>query len=264
MRLAWATDLHLDFLDPAERRAFAATVAAARPDGLVVTGDIATGPTVIDALRDLRRDAGVPLWFVLGNHDFYRSSIADVRPRARAVTAEAGGPAWLPATGVVRLGETTALLGHDGWGDGRLGDFAGTTVQLNDFYLIAELTHLHRDALGTRLVALGDEAAAHLRATVAEALTWARHLIVAIHVPPFREACWHEGQISDDDWLPFFTCAAAGEVLREAMAAHPSAHMTVLCGHTHSAGTAEILPNLKVRTGAVAYGRPALQDVLEL
>lgn len=40
------------------------------------------------------------------------------------------------------------------------------------------------------------------------------------HVPPFREASWHQGRISDDDWLPHFTCKAVGDVLREAMVAH--------------------------------------------
>ena len=38
--------------------------------------------------------------------------------------------------------------------------------------------------------------------------------------------------------------------------------MTVLCGHTHSAGIAKILPNLEVRTGAAEYGRPELQGGL--
>ena len=46
------------------------------------------------------------------------------------------------------------------------------------------------------------------------------------------------------------------------MAAHPECEMTVLCGHTHSPGEAQILPNLRVLTGGAEYGRPALQRVL--
>ena len=61
-----------------------------------------------------------------------------------------------------------------------------------------------------------------------------QHIMVLTHVPPFREACWHEGRISDDNWLPHFTCKAVGDVLIEAMAANPDHRMTVLCGHTHS------------------------------
>ena len=58
------------------------------------------------------------------------------------------------------------------------------------------------------------------------------------HVPPFREACWHQGRISDDLWRPPFSCKAVGEALVEAMEAHPGREMTVLCGHTHGAGEA--------------------------
>jgi 3',5'-cyclic-AMP phosphodiesterase len=38
--------------------------------------------------------------------------------------------------------------------------------------------------------------------------------------------------------------------------------MTVLCGHTHGAGEANILPNLLVKTGGAEHGNPALQDAL--
>jgi hypothetical protein len=87
---------------------------------------------------------------------------------------------------------------------------------------------------------------------------------VATHVPPFKEACWHEGRISNDDWLPRFTCKAVGDLLREAALQRPDRRIDVLCGHTHGAGVAEILPNLIVRTGGAEYGRPELQDVLEI
>ncbi len=261
MRLAWLTDIHLDFLDLPRRTRLHQEIRAAAPDGVVITGDIATAPTLPDRLGELADALPCPVWFVLGNHDFYRGSIASVR-RWAATPRES--LTWLPTAGVVRLGPDTALIGHDGWGDARLGDFARTRVMLNDFLLIEDLAGMPKPTLGPKLAALGDEAAAHLADTAREALTWARHVIVAIHVPPFREACWHEGAISDDSWLPFFTCAAAGDALRAAMTAHPDARMTVLCGHTHSSGTADILPNLRVLTGAARYGAPAVQQVLEL
>ncbi|MFM7113065.1 MAG: Eco57I restriction-modification methylase domain-containing protein, partial [Planctomycetota bacterium] len=37
---------------------------------------------------------------------------------------------------------------------------------------------------------------------------------VATHVPPFREACWHEGELSDDQWAPHFTSVVMGDALR--------------------------------------------------
>ncbi|MBZ0233327.1 MAG: metallophosphoesterase, partial [Deltaproteobacteria bacterium] len=84
MRLAWLTDIHLDFLDPAARAALATSVRDRKPDGVVVTGDIAIAPSVLELIEQLATASGAPLWFVLGNHDFYRGSVADVRDRAAA------------------------------------------------------------------------------------------------------------------------------------------------------------------------------------
>ena len=91
--------------------------------------------------------------------------------------------------------------------------------------------------------------------------------ILLIHVrrvPPFRESWWHEGRISNDDYLPLFACRAVGDRLAAVMRSHPGSSMLVLCGHTHSPGVAQILPNLEVRTGGATYGEPALVDVLEI
>ena len=169
---------------------------------------------------------------------------------------------YLTQTGVVALTEETGLVGHDGWADGRLGDYARSEVLLNDYLLIEELSGLNMDDRLERLHALGDEAAAHFRALLPEALGRFRRLIVLTHVPPFREACWHRGRGSDDEWLPHFSCRAVGEVLAAAMVAHPECEMTVLCGHTHSPGEVHILPNIRVLTGGAEYGRPQLQRVL--
>jgi hypothetical protein len=40
--------------------------------------------------------------------------------------------------------------------------------------------------------------------------------------------------------------------------------MTVLYGHTHGSGEAEILPDLRVRTVGAVYGKPCVQRALEL
>ena len=115
---------------------------------------------------------------------------------------------------------------------------------LNDFGLIGEFGGFD-EARAQRLAklhALGDEAAAHLRAVLPDALARFKHVVVLTHVPPFREACWHEGKVSDDNWLPFFSCKAVGDALVEAMIAAPDRQMTVLCGHTHGGARVQILP----------------------
>jgi 3',5'-cyclic-AMP phosphodiesterase len=80
----------------------------------------------------------------------------------------------------------------------------------------------------------------HFRTVLPEAQRQFHHIFVLSHDPPFREACWHEGQISDENWL------------------------TVLCGHSHSAGEAQVLPNPHVLTGGAIYGKPMIQRVMEV
>ncbi|MCA9476638.1 MAG: hypothetical protein KC563_12660, partial [Nitrospira sp.] len=83
-------------------------------------------------------------------------------------------------------------------------------------------------------------------------------------VPPFKEACWYEGKTGNNDWLPYFTCKAVGEVLLEMAQRHASCQVIVLCGHTHHAGSVQILPNLKVLTGSAEYGQPRIEHIFQI
>jgi hypothetical protein len=133
---------------------------------------------------------------------------------------------------------------------------------LTDYVIIQELAWLQPTALQRVLHDLGDEAAGFLRQALDRALTTFEHVIVLMHVPPIREACVYDGRISDHDWLPHFSCAAAGKALVEVMENHPDRRATVLCGHTHGAGTTQPLPNLVIHTGAATYGKPEVQRLI--
>ena len=264
MKLAWLTDIHLNFLDNAGAAAFCQRVAGVDADAILLSGDIDEADDVVRHLDLLETAVQRPVYFVLGNHDFYRGSIAGVRASVEATCAVSPNLHWLPVAGVVPLTAETCLIGHDGWGDARLGDFAGSPIELNDWELIAEFDGLSRRGRLAKLRELGDEAGAHFRAVLPGALLRFRHVVAVLHVPPFRESCWYDGRISDDDWLPHFTCKAAGDALAEAMAARPDRQMTVLCGHTHGGGEAQIRPNLRVLTGGAVYGKPEVQRVIEV
>jgi hypothetical protein len=90
------------------------------------------------------------------------------------------------------------------------------------------------------------------------------HVIVATHIPPFREAAWYPGRPSADDYLPFFSCKAVGDVLVEAGRAHPQCRFLVLCGHTHDGGEIQVAENLRVITGPAEYGKPEIQQIIDV
>jgi len=271
VKIAWSTDPHFNFVGRAKVRTYCAEVADSGAEALLLGGDIAEAPSLENWLRFVVDQLELPVYFVLGNHDYYGGSIDEVRRQVAALDHER--LVYLDESGVIPLSETVALVGNGGWGDGRIGDFARSEVILNDYVMITELRcagspgepenplsgWMHKGALAARLGQLGDECAASLRPVLNEALIRFEQVVVLTHVPPFKEACWHEGRLSGEDWLPGFTCKAVGDVLAELASAHPQRQLSVLCGHTHSDGLANPAANLSVRTGSARYGHPAFE-----
>ncbi|MBY0397283.1 MAG: metallophosphoesterase [Thermoleophilia bacterium] len=264
MRLAWLTDIHLNFVDAGQVDALCREIEATGADAVLLGGDIAEAEDLIGHLEGLDDRLARPIYHVLGNHDYYRGAIGAVRAEVSALATRRPRVRWLPAEGVVPLTGSTALVGHDGWSDARIGDYAASPLVLNDYRLIDDLKDLDPTARRVRLETLGDEAAAHLRATLPAALERFERVLVLTHVPPFREACKHPGRFAWDDWLPHFTCKAMGDALVEAAEAFPDRALMVLCGHVHSSHDVTIRPNLRVLTGGAAYGKPGIEGVLTI
>ena len=269
MRLAWATDIHLNFAKPAVRRRFLESLSEAA-DAVAISGDIAASLDVQAYLDEMQDYLQRPIFFVLGNHDFYGGSIAKTRSAVTRLAARGSHLVYLTATTAVELSPQTCILGHDGWADARLGDFERSNVMLNDYRLIEELTRWRRDVIRPReslrrvLHELGDEAAKHVEQALAEISGRYKHVIVVTHVPPFHEATWHQQQISDDNWLPHFSCKAVGDMLLRAAVSNPGCQFLVLCGHTHGGGEAQLLDNLRVFTGEAEYGHPEIRRIIDV
>jgi 3',5'-cyclic-AMP phosphodiesterase len=262
-RIVWLTDLHLNFLPERQVDQFLREVADARPHAVLVGGDIGESQNVCDYLGQMSEMIPAPIYFVLGNHDYYHGSIAETRQRVVAFCARRPRLHFLSRDDVHALTSHVGVVGHDGWADGRLGDYARSLVIMHDSKLIADLASLGKEGRWQVIKALGDEAAAHFRRVLPLAFAHYRDVLLLTHVPPFRQACWHQGQISDDQWAPHFTCQAVGQAILEFMTGHPQCRLTVLCGHTHGSGETQPLPNVQVLTGGAEYGKPAITRVLE-
>jgi 3',5'-cyclic-AMP phosphodiesterase len=261
-RWGWATDIHLNFLDGAALGEFLSTLRNADLDGLLVGGDIAESDTLRSALGTLETQFGRPVYFVLGNHDYYFASFAAVRREVAELCAASPALRYLTGGPALPLSERTGVVGHDGWADARSGDYTGSEILFNDYFLIEDLAGLDADERRVKLNELGDEAARALAASLPAALEQFENLVALFHFPPFASACWYRGEVSPDDYLPHLCCTVAGEVLADTMSRYPRRQLTVLCGHTHGGGCVQIAPNLIVKTGAARYGAPALQEVL--
>ena len=254
------TDIHLNFINADKLEVFCARVSSLHPDIVLIGGDIGEAPSLAKILLSLEIKLRCPIYFVLGNHDYYHGSIAEVRNQVQIITNNSAYLHYLPNTGAVRLSSSSCLLGHDSWADGRYGHYFDSDVILNDYALIKDLSHLDKQSRLQKLKQLGDEAADYFRRQLNQAFLKYQHVLILTHVPPFIEACWHEGNLSNDHFLPHFCCKATGDVFIDLMHKYPDKNLTILCGHTHSGGMSQILPNLFVKTGGANYGQPAIQD----
>jgi 3',5'-cyclic AMP phosphodiesterase CpdA len=201
-RLIWITDPHLGHAREAGTLpAFLSSLkeACAGADGLIVTGDFAESRELESFILEIAQAAATDVHFVLGNHDYYGGYVEEVRERVLALADRHASLTYLHRHGPVSLPGHVALVGTDGWGDARLGNWSSSKVILNDFHLVYDLAPLPSPELLARLRALGDESAVHLERVLADALREHDQVVVATHVPPFADAAWHEGKRSDPD-----------------------------------------------------------------
>jgi Icc protein len=262
-RLAWFTDIHLNFLRMSEAcKSFGQYMAKeADYDAAVISGDISESPTLKLHLESFVEGLGKSAHFVLGNHDFYGSSIHNTLKKAAKLAN------WLTRDGVIELTPETALVGHDGWYDTLLGD------PYSDFYMadwecIKEyrrqfrrherggVIHLSQD--------LGLSAVREFRPILERALEQYPLVIMATHVPPFKQSAWHDFRPSSPKTLPWYTSKLMGDMLLEVLHPKPNRRLLVLCGHTHSSANYQPLPNLQVLTGSAKYYAPDLAGILKI
>ncbi len=263
MRLGWITDPHLNHCSLAAWERFVAQVRQSDCAAVVISGDISEGEDVMFQLRRMADAFAVPIYFVLGNHDFYFSSLERTRRGIREGAAADPRLHYLPDVPPVQLAPGIVMIGEDGWGDATEGDYARSRVRLNDFQLIDDFRLAGPSQWPSMLTELGRQSAMRLSRQLEVALRDNQQVLVVTHVPPYREACWYEGRTTDDHWAPFFVCGQTGVVLRQAAQQHCAARLEVICGHTHHGGVAEIQENLRVTTAGAEYGEPALACVID-
>jgi 3',5'-cyclic-AMP phosphodiesterase len=115
-RLAWRTGIHLIFVTPGDVNALCRAVRAAGVDAILLVGDVGEVTGVATDREGLDAGLGLPIDFVLGNHDFYRGRIARTRARAgvEALYPRSPRPRWMPWSAMVGLTDQAGLVGHVG------------------------------------------------------------------------------------------------------------------------------------------------------
>ncbi|MEM7478177.1 MAG: metallophosphoesterase [Planctomycetota bacterium] len=261
---AWISDPHFNFVPLSDWEILVEQITSSQAQAILITGDISESEDVAWQLERLQSACEKPIYFVLGNHDFYHGSIKGTRRGVEELCQARDGLHFLTGSQPIRLDDSWTLCGDDGWADGRIGDYFRSPVRMNDFVLIDELTNLDDLSRWKRLKREGTESALRLRRQLEAARQVSQNSIVLTHVPPFREACWYQGSHSNDDWAPFFASYVMGWMLKRFCQRYPEHSILVLCGHTHSEGKSRILNNLTVWTAGAEYGEPTIAEMITL
>lgn len=273
--LAWATDVHLDFLSDHEVLNFATRLVADNPSAVVITGDVSVADRLIYHLSVIERVAQRPVYFVLGNHDYYGGSIEKVRQDMKGLTNLSQFLRYLPSTPYVALTPSTALVGHDCWYDAMNGDWRRSNFFMTDWTHIKEFVvgagvrrgdpHTANMSMIVETARkLSHEGATHVHDGIKAAARYHKNVIVAAHVPPFPETHIYEGKAGDPGAQPWFTSKLFGDVMMDASRAFPKVNFTVIAGHTHGEYSGKIADNLTVHVGGAEYRRPKLQKLIEV
>jgi 3',5'-cyclic-AMP phosphodiesterase len=260
-KILWITDAHLEHLSPSGEAAWFEKLAETKADILLLGGDTANSRIFSRMLCRIQKVFTGKIALVAGNHDYYHSSIADFRSELACLQRN-GVYVFEPncQSNPLKLADDIYLCGSGGWGDATAGSGIATEMALNDENFIAELKTRN---LSDRLRELGKESAMHLQTQLASVPDDATCVIILTHVPPWPEACWHEGRRSDSYALPRFCWQTGGNMISQTAHKMPQTKFTVLCGHTHSDGVWQD-GNITCHTAGSDYGRIAHSGMINL
>lgn len=270
MILDWITDPHLNHLrDKKALIAFLQKLHGRNSDALLLTGDIAESPNLHDFLGLISGAYQRPVYFVLGNHDYYGAWRHETLQRVREVCAACppGILNWMPDVGVVLLNDTTAIVGHGGMYDARAGQ-AGKELLMPDFFLphgvfdLAAALQKGTRHLFAELETLAQESTTCIIAHAQEAIAkGAKHILILTHVPPYHEASYYRGHPADPRSAPWYINVTLGEALTDLAQRTTDVQFDVFAGHTHNPRIYQPLKNLSVQVGAARHGHaPRFQN----
>lgn len=253
-RFAWATDLHLNFIDRTQQSILLCgkyMAESCQADILLLTGDTSEGLKLRGHLQALQAGWGKPIWFVLGNHDYYGTDWQGARKDLEGLPEQF---VFLdPAEPVLING--IAVVGQSGWFDSILDP--KYEMALGETARLACCTFDPRDLIREKMVAQSrQEALQAYRKIEASYQQGARKVVLLTHAPPYKLASWFQGKHSDPGWLGIMTSYHMGRVIDRAVTENPDLEVVVLCGHTHSPGEYHRGPRIKVLTGPAQYSAP--------
>jgi predicted phosphohydrolase len=240
-----------------------------RAEGVILTGDISLSPLLENHLIALEARLNVPVYFVLGNHDFWDGGFDETRTKVTRLANASRFLKYMGSLPYLSLTPSTIVVGHDGWYDARNG-IIDSSIMMNDWSHIAEFSRaVSPKGVDLDVIIETSRQQALFSATkmmngIKNGIRQQRpeRVVVLTHVPPFAEL--HENVRAGAASLPWYTSKTTGDMLISAARAYPEVQFEVFCGHSHTRVDRQVAQNMFCHVGGAEYGNPGIQGVIDV
>lgn len=236
----WATDLHLNYFEENYIKSFGKNLLKEyNPDSLIISGDISLGNKLESNLKTLSNAIQVPIYYVLGNHDYWYSSFDKVN---KIVSDLESNLIINLNNKIIKINENTAMLGFDGWYDCQYGTI-NSEIKMNDWIKIEDFKNKDPILFSKQL----SEKYLNFKELSLKAKEngFINQLIVT-HIPPFKE-------LIIEKELPFYGSKVSGDMLLSL----DLNKIVCLSGHTHNKAEYYV-NNIKSYVGEACRGKPSV------
>lgn len=250
----WFTDLHLDKVLPWTLARFIAHIVKENPAGVFLTGDISNGLLTPWHLKLLAIFIKCPIYFVLGNHDYFFHSLEGMHDKIRQVCQSYPNLIWLTESGVIRINDEVALVGTEGWysADNGKPEYLQFTF---DWFMTDDFRSMpNMNARIDKWRSMADASAQDIRSKLEMAIEQGyKTIFIATHVPCWSEATRDVGTMLERFWLPYNTNLRLGKAIEEVMIQHKKKHAIVIAGHCHTENWIYVSRNVECKVQKAKY-----------
>jgi len=262
-RYIWLTDTHFNFLDQAALLGFFLSLEEKKADGIFLTGDVSTGPHLVKHLNLLEKVVKTPVYFVLGNHDYYRATFSEIENSMVELMQSNSRLHYLSVSDPISLSDDVAVIGHDGWYDAGWRAPVTPAIFVWDWYFIKDFRALFGTEERMNLVrARATKAMEFIIENLEKAFKKHSTAYMLTHFPPWPEESDRFYGLLEKFWMPYNSSKMMADALVKIMEKYSDKKLVILAGHTHIKRKIQISSNIEMRVGDAEFGKPQIQKII--